>query len=355
MNIAIFINTPAQLHFYKNIWKKLREDGNKVYLLVRNYGETSPLMKEMNIDHFQYSSPPDSKWGKVVSLPLAIYRVRRYLKKKNVDLITGFGTYDVITSMIRMKPVIVFSDSEPRINKKTFSVQFSVLKPFTNLFITPTSFGQDMGKKHRKINSYKEMAYLHPRYYTPNNEIYTLLGIDENEKYILMRFNAFDALHDAGVYGFTNSMKVKMVKEFSKDYHVFISSEKGVPEEIENHVMDVPKNRIHDVLYNAHLLITDTQTMTTEAALLGTPVVRCNSWVGDNDMGNFIELERKYNMIYNFRDEEEGFKKAKELLSGNGITDIYRKRREKIILDKVDIVDKYCDIIYQMVESGSVE
>ncbi len=347
MIIAIFLNTPAQVHFYKNIWRKLRDDGHKVYLIARDYGETIPLLKEMNIDHFQYLSPPESKIGKVLSLPFAVIRVNRYLKNKKVDLITGFGVYDVLVSILRRKPVIVFSDSEPRINKKTFSIQFDLLKPFTNLFITPSSFGQDMGKNHRKINSFKELAYLHPKYYSPSGDIYSLLGIEKGEKFIILRFNAFDALHDAGVTGFSDDMKIKMVREFSKKCHVFISSEKGIPDEIKDHVLDIPKSRIHDVLSYAHLLITDTQTMTTEAALLGTPVVRCNSWVGDNDMGNFIELENKYKMIYNFNNEKLSFEKANELINKDDINEIYDRRRDLLLEDKVDIVDKYCEIIYE--------
>jgi predicted glycosyltransferase len=45
--------------------------------------------------------------------------------------------------------------------------------------------------------------------------------------------------------------------------------------------------------------------MTTEAAVLGTPAIRCNSFVGKRDMGNFIELEKKYGLIFNFDSVEK--------------------------------------------------
>ena len=42
--------------------------------------------------------------------------------------------------------------------------------------------------------------------------------------------------------------------------------------------------------------------MATEAALLGTPAIRSNSFVGDNDMSNFKMLEEKYGLLLNIRD-----------------------------------------------------
>ena len=42
------------------------------------------------------------------------------------------------------------------------------------------------------------------------------------------------------------------------------------------------------------MVVADTQTIVTEAAVLGTPAIRYNSFAGENDMGNFVELEQKY-------------------------------------------------------------
>ena len=45
----------------------------------------------------------------------------------------------------------------------------------------------------------------------------------------------------------------------------------------------------------------DSQTMATEAALLGTPAIRSNSFVGENDMTNFKVLENNYGLLRNVR------------------------------------------------------
>jgi hypothetical protein len=85
--------------------------------------------------------------------------------------------------------------------------------------------------------------------------------------------------------------------------------------------------------------------MTTEAAILGTPVIRCNSFVGPNDMGNFIELERKYDLIYSFRNTEQAIQKAIELIQRTDLKEQWAKKREKLLADKIDVTRFMVDFI----------
>ena len=39
-------------------------------------------------------------------------------------------------------------------------------------------------------------------------------------------------------------------------------------------------------------MVTDSGTMAIEAAVMGIPVVRCNSFIGQGNMGIFQELEK---------------------------------------------------------------
>ena len=101
-------------------------------------------------------------------------------------------------------------------------------------------------------------------------------------------------------------------------------------------------------MYYAQLLVGDSQTMTTEAALLGTPAVRCNSFVGENDMANFIELENKYDLIYSFNDYEKALDKAIYLLQKSDLKEEWVQKRNVMLSDKVDVssfivdyIDKY--------------
>ncbi len=337
MRVGIFINTPAQFHFYRNIARSLEERGNEVKLLFRRYGEIGDLLRELGYNATIFSYRANSKYGKILALPFDVIRAYKYLKDFKPAVVTGFGVYDAYTSLLLKSGCVVFNDSEPRVNPLSYSVQFKLFMPFVDVLLTPESFRDDLGRKHLKIASYKEMAYLHPNYYSPRDDILDELGVSKGEDYVLLRFNAFDAVHDAGIRGFTREDKVRLVKELEKHATVFISAEGKVPREIEDNVLKVPKSRIHDVIYYAKLLVTDTQTMATEGALLGTPTIRSNKFVGPNDMGNFIELEERFGLMFNIRDPEKAIQKALELVQVENLKKEWQKKRKKLLKEKIDI------------------
>lgn len=336
MKVGVIVNTPAQVHFYRNLISNLRKHGNEVYLISRDYGETLPLLEELKIDHHVYAKASSSKWSKLASLPFDVLEAFKYFHKHGVEIITGFGVFDAYTSFLMGVPSVTFVDSEPFVNR-SFDIQFRLFLPFVDSIITPNSFRQNLGKKHVKVNTFKEMAYVHPNYFIPNDDILSALGIKEKEDYVLLRFNAFDAVHDFNRKGFSDNDKIVLVNEISKYAKVIISTEAKLPEELKKYVIEFPKNRIHDVIYFSKLLITDTQTMATEAALLGTPVIRCNNFVGKLDMGNFIELEKKYGLIFNFNDSKKAIEKAIELVKRDKLKDDFKINHKKLLDEKIDI------------------
>jgi len=337
MRIAMFLNTPAQFHFWRGVSEELRKKSHTSALLIRNYGETLSLIKESDLNFFLYSPFISSKTMKILTLIPDVMRAYKYLRSYNPDVVVGMGVYDAIVSGLLNKPCIEFTDSEPMVNPIWYNIQFNLSMPFVDVVLTPTFFRQCLGKKHLRIASYKELAYLHPNYYLPSDDFFDFLEISKDEDYVLLRFNAFDAVHDVGVQGFKNEDKIRLVKELEKYARVFISAEGKVPKKLKSYLLPVPKSRIHDVIYYAKLLVTDTQTMATEAAILGTPTVRCNKFVGPNDMGNFIELERKYGLIFNFRNPEEAIKKALDLVKMDGVKQEWLKRRKKLLGSTIDI------------------
>lgn len=336
MNIGIFVNTPAQVHFYKNIAKAIEKKGGKVTFLARNYGETLSVLNEIGIHYYSYSNPPESKQGKILGLPFDILKAQKYLNENKPYVLLGFGGHESYTAFLLRRPSIVFNDSEPHINL-TYSIQFKLFMPFVSTIITPDTYLNDLGKKHIKVKSYKELTYLHPHYFKPENDIFNILGINKNEEYIIIRFNAFDAVHDAGINGFSLKEKRELIEKLQKFVKVFISAENKLPKDLEQNVLNIPKYRIHDCLYYAKMIITDTQTMATEAGLLGTPAIRYNSFVGKKDMGNFTELEQKYKLIFNFSNSNDAIKKSLQLIQQPNLKEEWIQKKQKLFNDKIDL------------------
>ncbi len=336
MKIAVFANTPAQVYFYKNIINKLSEHGHQVKLLVRNYGETIAVVSELKLDCMVYSNPTTSKLGKLLGLPYDIFKSFKELRKFKPDVITGMGVYDAFASFLLGAKCIEFDDSEPKVNNVSYSIQFRLYLPFVDAIVTPESFKDDLGKKQIRVKSLKELAYLGPNYYKPDESIRCLLGLKGNEEYVLLRFNAFDAMHDFGIIGFSNQDKVRLVLKMEKYAKVFISTEARVPEEINDRVLKIPKSRIHDVIYYSKLIIADTGTMVTEAACLGTPAIMLHS--GVNRFGNFAELENDYGLIFRY---DQGcdlvIEKAVELLKMPNLKAKWYHNKKRLLNNKIDI------------------
>jgi predicted glycosyltransferase len=315
-----------------------------VLILAREYGETVNLLEHSKFNYFIYTDVSNcGKYQKICNLPFSIFNSYSFLRKHKPDLLVGAGLECVYTALLLNSKSVLFIDSMP-VNESIYvKTQFLLYRPFMAAVITPASVvipgssKKSLGPKHIKINSYKELAYLHPNNFVPNDSIYKLMGLDKGEEFILLRFNSFDSVHDfGGVKGFSIDEKVTLVNTLSKHSKVFISSESVLPAHLEKFALNIPKHRIHDVLYYAKLVVADTGTMITESAVLGTPAVRLKTNVGDTDLGIFIELSNKYNLIYTYDDPNLVIAKANELIKRPNLKREWENKKEIMLNDKID-------------------
>jgi predicted glycosyltransferase len=86
------------------------------------------------------------------------------------------------------------------------------------------------------------------------------------------------------------------------------------------------------------LFITDTHTMATEAALLGTPTIRSSAFACDCDTGVFIELEREFQLLLNLKTAAEVAAKAEQLIQDPHTKENWQKKRDRLLERKLDMV-----------------
>jgi predicted glycosyltransferase len=196
----------------------------------------------------------------------------------------------------------------------------------------------DFGEKHVRFRGYKELAYLHPNYFKPDETVYDELGLARGDRYVILRFNALNAIHDGGVHGFTVSDKLRLVNEFEKYARVFIAPEAGLPEELESRRLRIPYDRIHHALYYAQLLVADSGTICAEGAILGTPTILCNT--AYNNFGVFSELDRRYGLLFNYTNSVEAIEKAVALLQQPGLKEEWAAKRRRL-MDESDDVSRF--------------
>lgn len=157
----------------------------------------------------------------------------------------------------------------------------------------------------------------------------------------------WDAYHDVGFTGLSPGMLERLVDMLSEYGTVFISSENELPSALSPYRLRIRPEDIHHVLYFADLYVGDSGTMSSEAAMLGTPSIRTNTMVGDDDENVFKELEERYNLLRSYDDENQAFRAIEQLLD-YGIDRIdWRVRRDRLIVDQPDVTRRIVDVILE--------
>lgn len=256
------------------------------------------------------------------------------VRKFKPDLLSGYGVYESHSAQLLRKPSIGWNDTEfaPGQNR--------LIRALATNVCVPSSFrGEVFGPKQIRFDGYLELSYLHPNRYRPDENILNLLGVKPNERYAIVRLNAFDATHDVGNEGkgITNAARIELVERLSRHGRVFISPEADLPAELEKYVIKIPAHRIHDALAFASLYVGDGGTMQNEAAILGTPSVRFVVNPENHDLGNGKELEQRYGLLHNFHTIEEVLEKAEELFADPGSKAALVDRRARMLKDQVDV------------------
>ncbi|WP_132058632.1 DUF354 domain-containing protein [Halorussus amylolyticus] len=332
MKYLFFTNTPAQVHQYRHAVAELDARGHDVLVLARDYGCTEALLDYHDVPYGLYGRCDTEKFSLFRELPKHYARIAAKAVRYRPDCVFGRGSYAALAGAVARAPVVLVDDSE------TTDLDHALSKPFTDAFLTPHTFEKDLGANHYEFRGFKELAYLHPDVYDPPTGIREELGLGADEAYAIVRFNAFGSHHDVGREGFTPEKRRRLVEALAERVTVFVSDEGGEMDlsETPARAFDCHPALLHDALAEASLLVADTQTMVTEAALLGTPAIRSNSFVGDDDMGNFVALER-HGLVYNLRAFDAVLDAATDLLDDDRATDRWENTRDDFVADKVNL------------------
>jgi predicted glycosyltransferase len=145
--------------------------------------------------------------------------------------------------------------------------------------------------------------------------------------------------------------EIELVRELEKYGKVFITSEGKLEGDLEKYKIKVSPEKLHDLLYYATMYIGEGATMASEAAVLGTPAIYVNTL----RLGYTDEEEEKYGVVYNFSDpktaQKQAFEKAIELLENKNLKSEWRKKRDKLLRDKIDVTKWMTEFVENYPES----
>ncbi|MDB2293252.1 DUF354 domain-containing protein [Halorubrum ezzemoulense] len=331
MDILIGIGHPAHVHFYRNTIEELRSRGYEVGVVTKKRDLAVELLDAYDIE---YTVAGNSNIQKDSLLRMALpflhleIDVLREVRKNQPAVVTGIGNIPLShASTIFDCQSKIFVDTEHAhlANNLTF--------PFADQIFTPECYQDDLGPKQIRYPGYHELAYLHPNQFDPDPTILNEAGLDEDERFVILRLVDWNAAHDIGDGGFDNVVDVVESLE-QTGVRVFITAEGDVPEAVEHCQLAIEPHRIHHLMYYADLFIGESATMATESAVLGTPGV----FVSSSRRGYTDELEERYDMVFNFSGKErqsKGIQKAISILNDYD-QKLWDQKREELLEDKID-------------------
>lgn len=327
MRILIDIGHPAHIHYFRNLIEIMESNGHSFIITARNRKYVPELLDHYGLDYYLRGKGSNNILGKLLNIPITDYEIYKVAKNFKPDIfLASKSIYIAHVSKLFKKPCIVISDTE------VSDYEDKLALPFINSIITPNCFNKNFGEKHIRINTYFELNYLHRKYYSPNDKVLSYLGLGKYEKYIIVRFVKWGASHDVGQSGISFALKNKLVRELSKSFKVFVSSEGDLPEEFKTYQLNIPYYCMHDALAFTTLLVGEGATMASECAMLGTPAIYVNSLTAGT-----LEEQEDYGLIYGFRNSEGVMDKASELLKTLNIKQKWQHRRQRMLSDKIDV------------------
>jgi hypothetical protein len=326
MRILIDIGHPGHVHLFKNFAREMQSKGHRILFTCREKEFEIDLLKADNFDYISFGKKYKSISGKIKGLVIFNFKMLKVGLKFKPDIFLSVGSmYAAQVSFLLRKPHIAMEDTG---NME----QVKLYLPFTKVVLTPNEISQDLGKKQFRYRSFHELAYLSPEYFTPDKNIYSFLNLTEKDKYVIIRFVAWNATHDSGQGGLTSLQKDEIINFLSSKYRLFISSEGEVPKKYEKYLIKIPPSKIHDAMAFAELVVSEGATMASESGMLGTPAIYTNSIRACNNE----DLE-KYGLVFNYATGNEVLKRVKELECFENRRMIFQERRKKMLTDKINI------------------
>lgn len=328
MNILFVSGHPAQVHNFRNAREELIKRGHTVYWLTTNKDIATNLLEIYKIPYTVLLKPKKNFFSRLFVLIRNVCFVFSFLKKNKIEIaVSRTCPYTSIAAFLAFKKHIIIDDTEHGAK---------MCKPFSNLVstvIVPECFYYNIRKDQIAFAGNVELFYTHPNRFTPSSP-YSLLGIEEGQKYAIVRFVKWDAYHDEKlVGGFSLDQKVRLVSILSKYVSVFISSEADLPEALEKYRICIPLEKMHDVLAYAEMIIGESATMASESVILGTPAIYIDQ-VGRG----YTDEEAREGLLYMFRpnEQEEAIRQAEQLVMPSFDRVAFDSRRKDFIGRKID-------------------
>jgi uncharacterized protein len=345
MRFLIALGHPAHYHLFKNVASRLKDNGHEVHFAIR---QKDVLRQLLEADGQKYAELGASKgrWPKHKALQY-LRRLRDMaglLRALRPDLVLGTNGEVAHTGFLLRVPNMLVTEDDYHVTPLYARSCF----PFARHILAPDTC--DLGRWEKKAihyPSYHELAYLHPNHFRPDRTIpdrYFGIG----QPYFILRFVNLTAHHDHGIRGISGDLARRIVQRLSEEGRVYISAERSLEPDLEPYRIRISPEDMHHVLAFTRLFVGDSQTMAAECAVLGTPYIRCNDFVGR--IGYLRDLEENYQLGVGISPSEPDrlLEVIDELLGEPDLWMIMAARRARMLSEKLDAASQIAELLQEI-------
>jgi len=310
-----------------------KHEGNTIYTVIKSKDILEELVINDGMPYINVSKKRRKNNYLSISLDVIIRLIKVFhiLRREKIDVVLTCGSDIAITAKILNIPFFLFNDDDYYIVPRSATYGW----PFVTKVFAP--IGCDMGKFEKKTvhyNGFQKSFYLQDSVFSPNRDVVRkALG---DSKYFIIRLVGLDAHHDNKVTGINEAITDRILQVLEPHGIVLISSEKKLLPKYERNHYVIDPSEMHHFIYYSELLIGDSQSMVHEAALLGTPSIRYNSFVGK--IGVLEVLEKQYGLTIGVKagDEDKLIETLKCILAKD---DYKRAIKDKLSQVKLGLID----------------
>ncbi len=332
MRFLFDIGHPGHVHLFKNLANRLLTEGHDLLFTCRQKEFEIELLEAAGLPYLSFGKHYKTLPGKIWGLIRFDFQMVRAARQFQPDVLISHGSiYAAHAAWFIGKPHLSLEDSG---NME----QIRLYRPCTDVILTPDILPEDLGSKQIRYAGYHELAYLHPNVFRPDEAVYQWLGLATGAPFAIIRFVSWNATHDAGHRGLSNTDKLALVEKLANRMPVFISSEAPLDKSLQPYLFKLPPEQLHHALSAARIVISEGATIASEAGVLGTPTIYINTIAR-----SYCQEQEQYGLIFNTAESEKVFDLVDQILATD--RSVYQQRQKALLANKVDVTAYLYDFI----------
>lgn len=329
---------PVDINFFNNIISKLNEERHRIILTYRERGPVGVILKKEfpSIPTYQIGTHKGSFVSKVLGQLIRDFQLFWFIRKNKINIGLSFGPSIGLSCFLNKVPFVSFAD-DPE-----YKLTLNYARLFSSQLIMPNV--PNLPPNIITYKGYKELAYLHPKYFQEDLRDIFKLGIEKN-RYVFIREISNTSLN----YKNKKDISKKFVKRLKQLGLIIVLSleDKSQKNEFSDDciVLEEPLCSVHTIIKNALFTISSGDTVARESCLLGVPCI----YTGGREMrinqefiriGIMVKLENE-NSIISTIDTMANLK--------------YKRKYQEIIKSNIESKwDNITDIIYDIINSYNI-